>query len=142
MKTIKITTQELLELLAELQGIHTEERTILKGLIEYKLPIVVKYKLSKLIKTLNTEKDLFEEMRKDLVKTHSKEKDENGNDIIKPTVVVKGKEVINPDFVEYQKQFKLLLVKETELSFEDISIEEFKDIEIEGSFDKFFAFVV
>ena len=95
-------------------------------LILKELPIKTSYKLSKLIKTLTSEYELFESKRIDLVKRFA-EKDKDGN--------VKefdgGKVNICKDTIqEFNDSFKELCDIDVVVEFEHISIESLGDINI------------
>ena len=96
------------------------------------LSIILKYELTELVQTLTNEKKTVGGLRDELVKKygeddgkgglwvkmHNEVKDEEGNVI--------GK-VINPNYLEFDKEYGTLLNQEIELEYPEITKQDLKD---------------
>lgn len=138
MKDLKLTLEECLVLYSELNGLTDQSSMtpVFKGLLNQRLPITIKYKLNKLSNILKEEKELFDKLRTDLIKKHADDpKAENVK--ISATLVVKGKEVPNPNLEEFQKELKELLSQEKEIQVYQFIIDDF-NFESEDYYPIFF----
>ena len=137
MKKIKLSLLEVYGLDVELKGFTNPStlEKLQKGLLDEKLSIVVKYKLSDLSDKVELELVKINKFKEELIKTLGTV-DENGNiEIpirINQTYNEDGsldKWDINPTYNEYHKQLNELLQQETEFDFNEILIE---DLNIES----------
>jgi hypothetical protein len=133
MKKIKLSLLEVYGLNVELKGFtnpSTGEK-LEKGLLDEKLPIIIKYKLSDLSDKIDMEIIKINKFKEDLIKTLGTV-DENGNIGINFKINETYKEDgsldkwdVNPAYNEYQKQFNELLQQEVEFDFNELIVEDF-----------------
>jgi len=86
----------------------------LKKLIEQKFPVMVSYKLSKLVMKLNEQFKVIEEVRQGLIKKYG-EADEKGNTQVKPE---------DENFPKFVEEFNELMSQEVELVIEKVKLPE------------------
>lgn len=120
MKT-KLTLQELFNLSSEIEGVSIrnekgESQIIVKGIMNHKLSIVLKYRLHKLIDAINQEKKIFTDLRDNLDKDLTTE----------------------ARAAEIQK----LAEQEIELEYPDLVIEDFEKLETEEYYGTFFNKII
>mgnify|MGYP003312294288 FL=1 len=131
--SIKLTIDEVLQLEAEINGLSNQQtgEVVYKGFANLELPILLKYELSELTKSLSEEKGKVDELRNELVTKYGSTK-EDGAVEIKPTVEVKkGKKtetVKNEKYVEFLEEYGKLLNKEIELDVPTISKDDLRDV--------------
>lgn len=144
MEKVTLKLVDFLNLEAELNGTvnqQTRER-MTKGLLQQPLPMGTKYWLTKLAKTVADEKTIIDGLRDELVRKHGKdlpdggmtveltvvELDEKGKPVMTEVALPDGskmnkeKRVINPAFVEFEKDYNEVLNQEKELEFRPISL--------------------
>jgi hypothetical protein len=130
MKTLKLTLFDILQLESELNGFKNPQtqEVIYKGFINHNLSILLKYDLMDLSEQLLTEKKKVEQLRDDLIKKYGKF-DENGNISIKMyNEESKDNQLtISEEYLEFEKEYNLLLVQEVEIRFPEISREDLKN---------------
>jgi len=126
MKTVKLTLNEMLILDRELNGlVDPKTNTIIfKGILSHKMGIVAKYRLSKIAKILNDEKELHNNLRNELVKTYAD--DPNGEEIKVSTTIKdkKGNEIPNPKHQEFLKELEKLGNEAKEVEFPEINVDD------------------
>jgi len=128
MKTVKLTLNELLILDRELNGlVDPKSGTIVfRGILSHKMDIVSKYRLSKIAKIINDEKELHTTMRNELVKTYADDL-EAETIRVSPTIKnKKGEEIPNPKHIEFIKELEKLGLEEKEIEFPEINVEDLK----------------
>lgn len=128
MKTVKLTLNEAMTLYRELNGLTLpddkgNQKVIIHGLLSQKISIVHKYRLSKISKLLEEEKNLYEELRKDLIKKYADDPTSN-NIQVSMKIKQKGKEVENPKYKEFIKEIEELSTQEKEYEIPEINLEE------------------
>jgi hypothetical protein len=133
---IKLKLDEVLQLEGEINGFVNPENgdVIFEGFLKQNLSIILKYELNEFIETLTKHRKNVDGLRNELIgkygemdnKTNNLRvskfnliTDDNGNVISK---------VLNPKFVEFDKEYGMLLDKEIELSAPEITFEDLKDI--------------
>jgi hypothetical protein len=86
--------------------------------------IVAKYRLSKIAKILNDEKELHNNLRNELVKTYAD--DPNGEEIKVSTTIKdkKGNEIPNPKHQEFLKELEKLGNEAKEVEFPEINVDD------------------
>lgn len=145
-KNITLTLQEVYELEAELGGFSVENKIVFEGLLNLKLPIVLKYHLNKLHMTLKEEKKLMDEARQELIKKYGTEK-ENGSVVIEPVLTLKEededgqqveKRVTNENFVKFQEEYDQLLMEKKEIECNQFNIDDFSKIETNDNYTVFY----
>lgn len=137
-KTTSLTVGELTQLHTELSG--TEKQT---GLLQQKLPMVLKYHLTKLAKIAAEEFETTEKLRNELVSKLGTKNEETGEVLI-PRVITKenSKELIaNPVFVEYIKEFTEILNVKKEVEHYKFLLQEFASLETDAVFPVFFSLI-
>ncbi len=86
----------------------------LKKLIEQKFPVMVSYKLSKLVMKLNEQFKVIDEVRQGLIKKFG-ETDEKGNIQVKPE---------GENFAKFVVEFNELMSQEVEIAIEKVKLPE------------------
>jgi hypothetical protein len=117
------------------------------GLLQEKLPLVTKYWLTDLAKKAATEKAAVEELKNDLIKKHGKPAEDGSVSI---PMVIDGpaeqgeepKKMLNPDYVEFEKEFAELLQTEKEIKYQPISLKDLAQVETAGNYPVFFKLVL
>lgn len=136
MKKIKLSLLEVYELDVELKGFVNQStgEKLSKGLLEEKLPISIKYKLSDLADKVEKEIVKINGFKEELIKTLGTA-DEEGNIGIPLRINQTFKEDgsldkwdINPVFNEYNAQLSELLQQEVGFDFNEVAVE---DINVE-----------
>jgi hypothetical protein len=137
MKKIKLSLLEVYGLDVELKGFTNPStlEKLQKGLLDEKLSIAIKYKLSDLSDKVGVEISKINKFKEELIKTLGNT-DENGNIGIPLRINQTFNEDgsldtwdINPVYNEYNKQLNELLNQEVEFDFNEIAIE---DLNIES----------
>jgi hypothetical protein len=137
MKKIKLSLLEIYGLDVELKGFTNPStlEKLQKGLLDEKLSIAIKYKLSDLSDKVGVEIFKINKFKEELIKTLGNT-DENGNIGIPLRINQTFNEDgsldtwdINPVYNEYNKQLNELLNQEVEFDFNEIAIE---DLNIES----------
>lgn len=101
-------------------GTILEAKEPLKQLIEQKFPVLVSYKLVKLVNKLNEHYKVIEETRQGLVRTYGVKDERTGN------IAVKQEDVNYPKFVS---ELNELLSQEVEIVFEKVKLPDTLEIE-------------
>jgi hypothetical protein len=131
MEKISLKLKDVLQLESEINGFTNPEtgEKYYEGFINQKLSIILKYDLTETTKFLETERKKVDGLRDELVTKYGKmdnngrivvnmhifEKDENG-------VIISKK--LNPDYLEFEKEYTQLLDKEIEVEYPEITIED------------------
>ena len=134
MNKINLTLGDFLQLENELNGFVDQANNVViyEGFLKQKLSIILKYELKDTVKQLVEEKAKVEEVRNELIKQWGEENKELGTLYINTFLEQKddeGKVIskkINPNWVEFDKEMGVLLSKEKELTYPDITIEDLK----------------
>jgi len=142
MEKITLKLLEFYNLDAELNGLPSPDgkEMLMQGLLKEKLSIVVKYWLNDLAKRVKAEREEVESLKNDLIKKYGKE-DENGNISI-PMFLEEETRTINPDYVEFDREFGKLLQTEKELEYKPLKLSDFENLETESNYATFFKLVV
>ena len=159
MEKITLKLFEFYNLDAELNGAtnpQTGEKTS-SGLVQEKLPLVVKYWLTDLAKKVAAEKTAIEDLKNDLIRKYGKPDDRGGISI--PVLVDQldeqgntvtftdneGKEqtrkVVNPDYQAFDKEFNELLQDEKDLEYKPFNLSDFENVETTGNYATFFKLI-
>lgn len=133
MEKMTLKLGEILQLCNEINGLtipETGER-IFEGFLNQNLDIILKYELTDLGELLTKEKKKIESLRDELikkygteingnmaVKMYNEEKDEEGN-------VIGSR--INPQYVEFDKEYGTLLDQEKEIDVPEITKQDLKE---------------
>lgn len=131
--SVKLTIDEVLQLDAEINGFTNQQsgEVVYKGFANHELPILLKYELSELTKTLQDERSKVDELRNSLITKYGDVK-EDGSVEIKPTVEVKKskkKETVkNEKYVEFLGEYGKLLSKEIEIDTPEITKDDLKEV--------------
>jgi hypothetical protein len=131
MEKISLKLKDVLQLESEINGFTNPEtgEKYYEGFINQKLSIILKYDLTETTKFLETERKKVDGLRDELVTKYGKmdnnsrivvnmhifEKDENG-------VIISKK--LNPDYLEFEKEYTQLLDKEIEVEYPEITKED------------------
>ena len=134
MDKITLKLGDVLQLESEINGYIDPQsgEQIYEGFSKQNLSIILKYELSDFSTTLKSERSKVEALRDDLIKKYG-EDDGNGGILVKMRNEVKDEEgnvtgtVINPNYLEFDKEYGTLLNQEIELEYPEITKEDLKD---------------
>ena len=134
MENITLKLGDILQLESEING-YTNPNTgepVLKGFLKQNLSIILKYELSELGETLLKEKKKIETLRDELIQKYG-ETDDKGGVMVKMTLDEKDENgevvstVINPKYVEFDKEYGILLNQDKEIEYPEITKEDLRD---------------
>ncbi len=134
MEKNKFKLGDVLQLESEINGFvnpETGER-IYEGFLNQNLSIILKYELTELSEVLTKERKKVDSLRDDLVKKYGEETDKGGM-MVKMLNEVKEDEgnvvsrVVNPKYVEFDKEYSQLLNTEIEIEYPEITKEDLKE---------------
>ncbi len=134
MEKSKFKLGDVLQLESEINGFvapETGER-IYEGFLNQNLSIILKYELTELSEVLSKERKKVESLRDDLIKKHGEE-DERGGIMVKMYLEQKDDDgnviskVINPKYVDFDKEYGELLNTEIEIEYPEITKEDLKE---------------
>ena len=149
MEKTALKLYEFYNLEAELNGVTNQQtgESISKGLLSEKIKLTTKYWMTDLVKKVSAEKEACEAIKTDLIKKHGTP-DEEGNVTIPMYInIIKDEEgkilsaENNPTFAEFQKEFNALLSEEREVEHKAFKLEDFEDVQSEGSYPTFFKLI-
>jgi hypothetical protein len=134
MEKSKFKLGDVLQLESEINGFVNQEtgERIYEGFLKQNLTIILKYELTELSEVLSKERRKVDGLRDDLIKKHGEE-DEKGGILVKMFNEVKDDEgnviskVINPKYVEFDKEYGELLNTEIDLEYPEITKEDLKE---------------
>lgn len=159
MEKVTLKLYEFYNLEAELNGLVNQQtgEKVATGLLQEKLSMVTKYWLSDLAKKVGSEKESIEKLKEELIKKHGKEDDKGGISIPMSiedldadgnTVTITdadGKEavkrILNPAYVEFEKEFNELLNQEREIEYNSFKLADFENVETSQNYTTFFKLV-
>ena len=134
MEKITLKLGDVLQLESEING-YTDPQTgeeIFEGFSKQNLSIILKNELSDFSTELKNERSKVETLRDQLIKKYGEE-DGNGGILVKMYNEVKDDEgnvtgkVVNPQYVEFDKEYGVLLNQEIEIEYPEITKEDLKD---------------
>jgi hypothetical protein len=134
MEKISLKLGDVLQLESEING-YTNPNTgeqVLKGFLKQNLSIILKYELSELGEILSKERKKVESLRDELIQKYG-EVDDNGGVMVKMYNEEKDSDgnvitaVINPKYVEFDKEYGTLLNQEKEIEHPEITKDDLKD---------------
>jgi hypothetical protein len=134
MEKITLRLGDILQLESEING-YTEPQTgeqVYEGFAKQNLSIILKYELSDFSTTLKGERSKVEALRDDLIKKYG-EDDGKGGVLVKMYNEVKDEEgnvtgsVVNPQYIEFDKEYGTLLSREIEIEYPEITKEDLKE---------------
>jgi hypothetical protein len=168
MEKITLKLYDFLNLEADINGV-IDQRTgqrVRKGLLQYPLPMGVKYWITKLAKTVGEEKTIIDGLKDELVKKYGTERD--GSIVVATTIddldkkgnpikikvknqegeeVEVNRQVINPQYLAFEKDYSEILQQEKELEYRPILLSELtthdhpNGLETEETYETFFKLV-
>jgi hypothetical protein len=134
MEKITLKLGEILQLESEINGFNNPEtgEQIYKGFLKQNLSIILKYELTELGETLSKERKKVETLRDELivkygeesesggvmVRMYDEEKDDDGNVLTA---------VLNPKYLEFDKEYGTLLSQEKEIEYPEITKDDLRD---------------
>ena len=142
-KKITLNLAKILSLEVEIGGLKNQQtgETVLKGLLSHKIPMPTKFKLKILHNTILNIKKANDEIREELIKEYGTEV--NGGISIAMFVDAEAEvKEYNPNYIEFAKKMEELLAKEIEIEFEEIVIDEFKEINEEDVYPTFWDLLI
>jgi hypothetical protein len=159
MEKVSLKLYEFYNLEAELNGLVNQQtgEKIASGLLAEKLSMVTKYWLSDLAKKVTSEKESIEKLKEELIKKHGKEDDKGGVSIpmaieeldadgnpLKSTDADGNeipKRIVNPAYVEFEKEFNDLLQQEREVEYNAFKLTDFTAVETAQNYNTFFKLI-
>jgi len=134
MEKITLKLGDILQLESEINGYVDPQSgdQIYEGFAKQNLSIILKYELSDFSTTLKTERTKVEALRDELIKKHGEDDGKGGlwvkmhNEVKDDEGNIIGK-VINPKYVEFDKEYGTLLNQEIEIEYPEITKEDLKD---------------
>lgn len=149
MEKISLKLYEFYQLDSELNGVVNQQtgEKVTNGLLNEKIKLPVKYRLTDLAKKVAAEKASVEALKEELIKKHG-EADETGNisipmyiDIVKDEEgkIIDGKN--NPVYLEFQKEFNAVLDEEQELEYKEFTLDQFDSVESADNYPVFFKLI-
>jgi hypothetical protein len=134
MEKITLKLGDVLQLESEINGyINPQDGTeIYKGFTKQNLSIILKYELKELGEVLKAERTKVESLRDELILKYG-EQDDKGGTMVKMYNETKDDEdnvvsrVINPQYVEFDKEYGTLLDQEKEIEYPEITIADLKE---------------
>jgi len=139
-----LTLRDFFNLEAELNGV-TNTKTgekVFQGLLGQKLSLKTKYWLTDLSKKVKVETDACEALKNELIKKHGEEK-ENGEILI--NTFIKGdddKDILNPAFIEFEKEYTTLLNEEREIEYKPLSINDLGDVQTDENYSIIYSLII
>jgi len=143
-KKITLTLSKIMSLEAEIGGLQNQQtqEIVLKGLLSQKLQLVTKFKLKMLLNAISVIKKANDEIREELIKEYG-DKAEDGSISIPMYVDAKAEaKEFNPKYIDFANKMEELLAKDIEIEFENITLEDLKDLEIEESYPTFMDLLI
>jgi uncharacterized protein with HEPN domain len=134
MEKISLKLGDILQLESEING-YTNPNTgdqVLKGFLKQNLSIILKYELSELGETLSKERKKIETLRDELIQKYG-EVDDNGGVIVKMYDEEKDDDgnvltaVLNPKYLEFDKEYGTLLNQEKEIEYPEITKDDLRE---------------
>ena len=134
MEKITLKLGDVLQLESEING-YIEPQTgeqVFEGFSKQNLSIILKYELSDFSTELKGERTKVEVLRDELIKKYGEE-DGNGGVLVKMYNEVKDDEgnvtgrVVNPQYIEFDNEYGVLLNREIEIEYPEITKEDLKD---------------
>lgn len=125
MKKIELKLSEIIILKDEIYG---NSQKNIKGLINQELPYSFKYWLHDLGKKVLYEDDIISKIHDELVIKYGTI-NENGTYTIHPTVIENKKTIINPKFIEFNKEYSLLLEEVKELEYKPFKLKDLNNLQ-------------
>lgn len=134
MEKITLKLGDVLQLESEINGyVNPQDGTeIYKGFTKQNLSIILKYELKELGEALKAERTKIESLRDELILKYGEE-EEKGGVMVKMYNETKDDEgkvlsrVINPKYVEFDKEYGILLDQEKEIEYPKITLDDLKD---------------
>lgn len=134
MEKSKFKLGDVLQLESEINGFVNQEtgEKIYEGFLKQNLSIILKYELTELSEVLSKERRKVDGLRDDLIKKHGEE-DDKGAIMVKMFNEVKDADgnvlskVVNPKYVEFDKEYGELLNTEIDLEYPEITKEDLKE---------------
>jgi len=142
-KKVTLKLAQIMSLEAEIGGLQNQQtqEVILKGLLSHKMPMPTKFKFKMLLNALSAIKKANDELREELLKEYGTQVD--GGYSLSMYVDDKAEvKEYNPNYIEFVKKMDGLLAKETEVEFEEIVLEDLKDLETEESYPTFMDLLI
>lgn len=144
MKKLTLKLHQILTLEIEINGFFdkNENKHIVVGFINQKIPLFTKYSLTELSKYLNTQKTIIEELKNDLIKKYGVVKDDDTT-YISMYLDEENVEsnVINPKFIEFEKEYNEFLNSEKEFEYTPIDFEVLKKVETTENYPMLYLLV-
>jgi hypothetical protein len=137
LKTTTLSVAELTQLHTELTG--AEKQT---GLLQERLPMVLKYHLTKLAKLAFEEHETTEKLRTELI-TKLGTKNEETGEVTIPKVISGENDtlVANPSFLEYLNEFTSILNVKKEIEHHKFLLTDFESLQTDAVYPVFMSLI-
>lgn len=144
MEKISLKILDFYNLDVELNGAPSQNGSGPVGLLKEKLPLVTKYWLTDLAKRVAAEKTAVEELKNDLIKKYGVTAEDGSISI--PVYVEEGegedkKKVVNPQFMDFEREFGELLNTEKELKYKPIKLSDLEKLETTENYATLFRLI-
>jgi hypothetical protein len=145
MATISLKLLEFYQLDSELNGVVNQStgEQLSTGLLSENLKLTTKYWLTELAKKITVEKQAIESLKDELIKKYGEVNESGGYSI--SLYLTEGDEqtenTVNPKFMEFQNEFKMLLNEEKELEYKPFPLSSFEDLKSDNNYPVFFKLV-
>ena len=134
MEKITLKLGDVLQLESEINGFNDPQtgEVVYEGFTKQNLSIILKYELSDFSTILKGERTKVEVLRDELIKKYGEE-DGNGGIMVKMRNEVKDAEgnvtgsVVNPLYLEFDKEYGTLLNQEIEVEYPEIKLQDLKE---------------
>lgn len=134
MEKITLKLGDILQLESEINGFTNPNagEQLLKGFLKQNLSIILKYELSELGETLSKERKKIESLRDELIQKYG-EADDKGGVMVKMTLEKKDENgevistIINPKYVEFDKEYGTLLSQDKEIEYPEITKDDLRE---------------
>ena len=134
MEKITLKLGDVLQLESEINGFNDPQtgEVVYEGFTKQNLSIILKYELSDLSTILKGERTKVDVLRDELIKKYGEE-DANGGIMVKMRNEVKDDEgnvtgsVVNPQYLEFDKEYGTLLNQEIEVEYPEIKLQDLKE---------------
>ena len=134
MEKITLKLGDVLQLESEINGyVNPQDGTeVYKGFTKQNLSIILKYELKELGEVLKGERTKVESLRDELIMKYG-EQDESGGTLVKMYNETKDDEgnvvsrKINPQYIEFDKEYGILLDQDKEIEYPEITKDDLKE---------------
>jgi hypothetical protein len=132
MEKINLKLAEVVSLAIELNGNPQNPESEYKGILNEKMSLTTRYWLNQINKEVSEEKVIVDKFRDELVAKYGDTNEDGSISLpafIQEEVDGKNLQKLNPNFIEFQKEFETLLNQEKEFSYKPLTLAEVENIQ-------------